>query len=90
MLAWPREIPIDGEPAEVGEIVQSYADWLSSSPVRKLFINADPGSILVGAQREFCRKFPNQTEVTVKGSHFVQEDSAPEIGIAIRKWLQQR
>ncbi len=90
MLSWPREIPIDGEPAEVVEIVQSYADWLSSSPVRKFFINADPGSILVGAQREFCRKFPNQTEVTVKGSHFVQEDSAPEIGIAIRKWLQQR
>jgi haloalkane dehalogenase len=88
MLAWPRELPMDGEPADVVEIVQQYADWLSASPVRKLFINAEPGSILTGAQREFCRKFPNQTEVTVKGSHFVQEDSAADIGIAIRKWIK--
>lgn len=87
-LTWPRELPIDGEPADVVEIVSQYAEWLGTSEVRKLFINGDPGSILVGAQREYCRTFPNQTEVTVKGIHFLQEDSAPEIGIAIRKWLQ--
>ena len=87
-LTWPRQIPIDGEPAEVAEVVQSYADWLSTSDVPKLFINADPGTILTGAQREFCRTWPNQTEVTVPGIHFIQEDSADEIGQALSGWLQ--
>ena len=86
-LTWPRQIPIDGEPADVVEIVQSYADWLSASPVPKLFVNAEPGAILVGAPREFCRSWPNQTEVTVPGIHFVQEDSPDEIGSAIAGWL---
>ena len=86
-LTWPRQIPIDGEPVDVVKIVQSYADWLSASPVPKLFINAEPGAILVGAQREFCRSWPNQTEVTVPGIHFVQEDSPDEIGSAIAAWL---
>ena len=86
-LTWPRQIPIDGEPADVVEIVQSYADWLSASPVPKLFVNAEPGAILVGAPREFCRSWPNQTEVTVPGIHFVQEDSPEEIGSAIAGWL---
>ena len=89
MLDWPRQIPIDGEPAEVVEIVQAYADWLSSSPVPKLFVDADPGSLLVGAQREFCRTWPNQTEVTVQGKHFLQEDSGAEIGRAVAQWLRQ-
>ena len=87
-LTWPRQIPIEGSPAEVVAIVQDYADWLSLSPVPKLFINADPGSILVGPQREFCRTWPNQTETTVAGNHFIQEDSPDEIGQAILKWLQ--
>ena len=86
-LTWPREIPIDGEPAAVAEIVESYGQWLASSPVRKLFINADPGSILTGRQREFCRAWPNQTEITVPGIHFIQEDSGPEIGRAIADWM---
>ena len=86
-LTWPRQIPIDGEPADVTEIVRSYADWLSSSPVPKLFVNAEPGAILVGAQRAFCRAWPNQTEVTVPGIHFVQEDSPEEIGEALANWL---
>ncbi len=85
-LTWPREIPIDGEPADVVEIVQSYADWLSSSDVPKLFVNADPGAILIGPQREFCRSWPNQTEVTVTGNHFLQEDSPVEIAAAISSW----
>jgi haloalkane dehalogenase len=85
-LTWPREIPIDGEPADVCQIVQSYADWLSSSDVSKLFVNADPGAILTGPQRDFCRTWPNQTEVTVPGNHFVQEDSPDEIGRAIARW----
>jgi len=87
-LTWPRQIPIEGEPAEVVEIVQSYADWLAASPVPKLFVNAEPGAILTGPQREFCRSWPNQTEVTVKGSHFVQEDSPDEIGRAVAEWLR--
>jgi haloalkane dehalogenase len=86
-LTWPRQIPIDGEPADVVEIVQSYADWLSTSEVPKLFVNADPGTILTGPQREFARTWPNQTEVTVAGSHFIQEDSADEIGAALAEWL---
>ncbi len=85
-LSWPREIPIDGAPASVVELVTAYAGWMAENDVPKLFVNADPGAILVGAQREFCRKWPNQTEVTVSGSHFIQEDSGPEIGRAIAAW----
>ena len=86
-LTWPREIPLGGEPADVVEIVETYSQWLASSPVPKLFVNADPGAILIGPQREFCRSWPNQTEITVKGNHFVQEDSPTEIGAAIRSLL---
>ena len=87
-LTWPREIPIEGEPADVTDIVAGYADWLRQSPVPKLFVNADPGAILVGQQREFCRSWPNQAEVTVPGIHFVQEDAPDEIGQAIAGWLR--
>jgi len=87
MLNWPRQIPIAGEPPEVVALVQHYAQWLSTSPVPKLFVNADPGSILVGAQREFCRSWPNQQEVTVPGVHFIQEDSGAAIGQAVAAWL---
>jgi len=86
-LTWPREIPIGGEPADVRVIVDDYATFLAASPLPKLFVSADPGSILVGAQREFCRRWPNQREVTVKGSHFIQEDSPVEIGSAIAEFL---
>lgn len=86
-LTWPREIPIDGEPAEVVEIVQNYADWMNANEIPKLFIDADPGSILIGRQREFCRGWPNQTERRVEGMHFVQEDSPDEIAQAIVDWL---
>ena len=85
-LTWPREIPIDGEPVDVVKIVGDYADWLAKGEVPKLFIDADPGAILVGKQREFCQAWPNQTNVTVKGHHFVQEDSPDEIGQAIADW----
>jgi len=87
-LTWPREIPLDGEPADVVEIVQAYSEWLPESPFPKLFVNADPGAILVGPQRDFCRSFQNQKEVTVAGTHFIQEDSPDEIGRAIAAWLQ--
>ena len=86
-LTWPRQIPIDGEPADVVAIVQANAEYLTTSEVPKLFVNAEPGAILTGPQREFCRRFPNQTEVTVPGVHFVQEDSPAEIATAIREWL---
>ena len=86
-LTWPREIPIEGDPEDVTEIVGSYAVWLRQSSLPKLFVNADPGAILVGEQREFCRSWPNQTEVTVPGIHFVQEDAPDEIGQAIADWL---
>jgi haloalkane dehalogenase len=85
-LTWPREIPIDGEPADVSRIVADYAEWLAGSDIPKLFIDAEPGSILTGPQREFCRTWPNQTEATVLGIHFIQEDSPAEIGTAIRGW----
>jgi haloalkane dehalogenase len=88
-LAWPREIPIDGEPADVVALVDQYAGWLSTSPVPKLFVNAEPGSILVGAQREFCRRWPNQRELTVRGAHFLQEDSPADIGRAVAAFLRE-
>ena len=87
-LTWPREIPLDGEPADVVAIVQAYASWLAKSDVPKLFVNAEPGAILTGAQREFCRSWPNQTEVTVAGSHFIQEDSPDAIGRALAAWYR--
>jgi len=87
-LTWPRQIPIDGEPADVAAIVDSYSQWLNQSDLPKLFINAEPGAILRGPARDFCRTWPNQSEVTVKGIHFIQEDSADEIGQAIVDWLK--
>jgi haloalkane dehalogenase len=86
-LNWPRQIPIAEEPAHMVTLVQQYANWLQQSAIPKLFINAEPGSILVGAQREFCRTWPNQKEVTVKGLHFIQEDSPDEIGHALIDWI---
>ena len=85
-LNWPRQIPIEGEPLHMVELVEAYGAFMAACPIPKLFINADPGSILVGKQREFCRSWPNQTEVTVKGLHFVQEDSPEEIGQAVAAW----
>ncbi len=87
-LSWPREIPIEGEPADVVEIVAGYAAWLAATDVPKLFINAQPGAILTGPPRDFCRAWPNLTEVTVAGNHFIQEDSPHEIGEAIAAWLE--
>ena len=88
-LNWPRQIPIDGEPVEMVQLVSEYGRWLEESvTLPKLFINAEPGSILVGRQREYCRSWPNQKEVTVPGKHFVQEDSPSEIGKAIAEWLK--
>jgi haloalkane dehalogenase len=89
-LNWPRQIPIDGEPADMVALVTSYGQWMSSndSPP-KLFINADPGSILTGRARDFCRRWSHQTEVTVSGTHFIQEDSPDEIGAAVANWLAE-
>lgn len=86
-LTWPRQIPIEGEPTEVVEIVKNYAKFMSETQLPKLFINADPGSILIGKQREVARKWPNQKEVTVNGGHFIQEVSPDEIGESIKDFL---
>jgi len=88
-LTWPRQIPIEGEPPDVVDVVKQYAAWLENSNVAKLFINADPGSILTGRQREYCRTWPNQSEVTVKGTHFIQEDSPDEIGAALAEFVKR-
>jgi haloalkane dehalogenase len=88
-LTWPRQIPIEGEPADVVAVVEDYARWLSASDVPKLFVNAEPGSILVGRQREVCRQWPNQAEVTVTGLHFIQEDSPDEIGQAVADFVRR-
>ena len=87
-LSWPRDIPIDGEPADVVKIVTEYAEWMASNDLPKLFINGDPGAILIGKPREFCRSWQNQTEVTVRGSHFLQEDSPEEIAEALASWRE--
>jgi haloalkane dehalogenase len=87
-LTWPRQIPAEGEPADVVAIVDEYGEWLAKTPgIPKLFVNAEPGAILRGALRDFCRSWPDQTEITVPGTHFIQEDSGAEIGKAVADWL---
>jgi haloalkane dehalogenase len=88
-LTWPRQIPIDGEPADVHAIVRDYSEWLATSPVPKLFIKGEPGAILsTGPIVDFCRNWPRQTEVTVPGIHYLQEDSPAAIGEAVSGWLR--
>lgn len=87
-LTWPRQIPIAGEPADVVQIAADYSHWMAQNDLPKLFVNAEPGAILIGAPREFCRSWNNQTEVTVPGSHFIQEDSGPAIGRAVAGWIR--
>ena len=87
MLIWSRELPIEGQPEDVTRIVDSYGHWLATSQIPKLFINGDPGGFLIGAQREFCRAWPNQQEVTVKGAHFLQEDAPDEVGEATARFV---
>jgi haloalkane dehalogenase len=87
MLAWTRDLPIAGQPEDVVSIVDSYARWLASSPIPKLFIDAEPGGFLIGAQREFCRAWPNQQTVTVQGSHFLPEDAPDAIGEATARFV---
>ena len=86
-LTWPRQIPIEGEPEEVIEIANNYAKFMNETQTPKLFINAEPGGILIGKQREIARQWPNQKEVTVKGGHFIQEVSPDEIGKYVREFL---
>jgi haloalkane dehalogenase len=87
-LTWPRQIPIAGEPADVAQTSADYSHWMAESDIPKLFVNAEPGAILIGAPRDFCRSWKNQTEVTVSGSHFIQEDSGPAIGRAVANWMK--
>lgn len=88
-LTWPREIPLDGQPSDVTEIVDRYGQWMADNDIPKLFVNADPGAILTGPMRDFCRSWKNQQEVTVAGSHFIQEDSPEAIGEALATWYRQ-
>jgi len=87
ILTWTRELPIAGEPADVVAIVEDYARFLSTSQIPKLFIDAEPGGFLIGAQREFCRAWPNQETLTVKGAHFLQEEAPDEVGEAIARFV---
>jgi haloalkane dehalogenase len=89
MLTWTRELPIAGEPADVVAIVEAYAKWLSMSPLPKLFVDAEPGGFLIGAQREFCRAWPNQATVLVKGSHFLQEETPDAVGEASARFVSK-
>jgi haloalkane dehalogenase len=87
-LTWPRQIPIEGEPADVTAIAAAYADWLPTSGLPKLFVKAEPGLLIGGgANLDFARRSPAQTEVTVAGLHFLQEESPDEIGRAIAGWM---
>ena len=88
-LVWPRELPIEGQPADVTAVVERYGAWLARSEIPKLFINADPGALLSGRARDFCLGWPNQRVATVKGIHYVQEDSPEEIGAALRTFVEE-
>jgi haloalkane dehalogenase len=89
-LSWPRNIPIDGQPADVVSVVEDYSRWLAEADVPKLFINAEPGAIVRGRIRELVRTWPNLTETTVSGSHFIQEDSPDEIGTAVAEFVRKQ
>jgi len=88
-LSWLRQLPIDNEPPAVIQEVEMYSEKLSQSEFPKLFINAEPGGILIGEARDFCRKWKNQREITVPGIHFIQEDSPHEIGQALNTWISE-
>jgi haloalkane dehalogenase len=87
-LSWPRQLPLDGQPADVVKVVQEYSQWLAHSQVPKLYLHAEPGALDARHAREFCRGWPNQTEITIRGIHFVQEDSAHEIGAAVADFVR--
>jgi haloalkane dehalogenase len=87
-LVWPRQIPIDGRPADVTAIVENNGKWLSQSSIPKLLVLGDPGSVITGRAREFCRTWANQREIAVKGVHFLQEDSLDQIGTALAEFLK--
>jgi len=89
-LTFPRQIPLDGDPADVAELTAANFAWLLATDVPKLLVNAQPGAILTGPMLESARSLPNQTEITVAGSHFIQEDSGAEIGAEIARWMQGR
>ncbi|NQY98776.1 MAG: haloalkane dehalogenase [Henriciella sp.] len=89
-LTWPREIPFDGEPADTHQIMTDYSEWLATSDIPKLFINAEPGAVLTGEARDFVRTWSNLDEVTVAGLHYVQEDSPDEMGAALAAWRQDK
>lgn len=88
-LVWPRQIPVEGEPADVNVIVERCGNWLSRSDLPKLLVLSDPGGIMRGRSREFCRSWPNQREIIVKGKHFLQEDSPEEIGQALAEFVRE-
>ena len=88
-LTWPRQISLEGSPADVTEIVSGFSEWLASSPVPKLWIKGDPGFITNGRLADFCKGLQNQTEIKVKGMHFLQESSGPEIGRAVAEFVQR-
>jgi haloalkane dehalogenase len=88
-LTWPRQIPIDGEPPDVHATIEAIAQFLAATPIPKLFIDVEPGLAMTDRERSFARTFPNQTEVTVKGLHFAQEDSPDEIGNAIAEFVDR-
>jgi haloalkane dehalogenase len=87
-LSWPRQIPVEGEPADVVKVVEDYGEWLATADVPKLFVNASPGAIVNGRVEELCRSWPNQIEVGVSGSHFIQEDSPEQIGAALADFVR--
>jgi haloalkane dehalogenase len=87
-LSWPRQLPLDGEPADVVKVVKDYSEWLAQSRVPKLYFHSEPGALDKGKAREFCRTWPNQKEITVEGVHFVQEDSAGEIGLSVANFVR--
>lgn len=88
-LSWPRNLPIGDEPADVAAVVEEYGSWLAKSDVPKLFVNAESGAFVQGPIRDFIRTWPNLTETTVSGLHFVEEDSPGEIGNAVAQFVRR-
>jgi len=91
MWRWPNEIPLEGEPKDVVDIVTAYGKWLGESDVPKLLLAFEPGAILGAELVEYCADHFRNLEVRSlgEGSHFVQEDQPEAIGDAIREWRRR-
>ncbi len=91
LLQFPRDVPIDGQPADVHSIISNYSQWLQQTEIPKLFFYASPGAIIDAEVADWVKQsFPNLTSYDMgAGIHFVQEDNPHFIGEKLAEWHTQ-